>query len=70
MPRCGIVFARLIVNGDNRGVRPFIVAIGDGKNMCKNIISQYVMVSLKVSCSKKSAEPYPRERVLIRSITQ
>ena len=42
MPRVAIVFARLMVNGENRGVRPFVVALGDGKQMCKGVSSKYV----------------------------
>ncbi|KAH9941951.1 acyl-CoA dehydrogenase NM domain-like protein [Amylocystis lapponica] len=37
IPRVAIVFARLMVNGENRGVRPFVVALGDGKQMCKGV---------------------------------
>ncbi|EMD40441.1 hypothetical protein CERSUDRAFT_130285 [Gelatoporia subvermispora B] len=40
MPRVALVIARLIVNGENRGVRPFVVALGDGKQMCKGITSK------------------------------
>ncbi|KAH8093147.1 hypothetical protein BXZ70DRAFT_950310 [Cristinia sonorae] len=40
MPRVAIVIARLMVNGENRGVRPFVVALGDGQQMCKGITSK------------------------------
>ncbi|OQE42967.1 hypothetical protein PENCOP_c003G03942 [Penicillium coprophilum] len=39
IPRIAIVFARLVVGGDDRGIRPFIVALGDGKEMCKGVTS-------------------------------
>ncbi|KAJ7506874.1 hypothetical protein B0H11DRAFT_2169898 [Mycena galericulata] len=37
MPRVAIVIARLIVSGEDRGVRPFVVPLGDGKEMCKGV---------------------------------
>ncbi|KZT69853.1 acyl-CoA dehydrogenase NM domain-like protein [Daedalea quercina L-15889] len=40
MPRVAIVFARLVVQGENRGVRPFLVALGDGQQMCKGVASR------------------------------
>ena len=41
VPRVGLVFARLMVEGENRGIRPFIVVLGDGKSMSKGITSRY-----------------------------
>jgi acyl-CoA oxidase len=38
--RVGIVFARLIVEGEDRGVRPFIVNINDGQNMCPGVTAK------------------------------
>ncbi|KLO06946.1 acyl-CoA dehydrogenase NM domain-like protein [Schizopora paradoxa] len=40
MPRVGLVFARLVVEGENRGIRPFIVVLGDGKSMSKGITTR------------------------------
>ena len=40
MPRVAIVIARLMVNGENRGVRPFVVALGDGTQMAKGIAAK------------------------------
>jgi acyl-CoA oxidase len=37
MPKVAVVIARLMVNGEDRGVRPFIVTLGDGKEMAKGI---------------------------------
>ncbi|KAL5359067.1 acyl-CoA oxidase [Aspergillus floccosus] len=37
--RVAIVFARLLVNGEDRGLRPFIVPINDGKQMVKGVKS-------------------------------
>ncbi|OQE13097.1 hypothetical protein PENFLA_c054G09892 [Penicillium flavigenum] len=37
IPRIAVVFARLIIENDDRGIRPFIVGLGDGKEMCKGI---------------------------------
>ena len=42
MPRVAIVFARLIVDGEDRGIRPFIVALSNGVSMCKGVTSRYV----------------------------
>jgi hypothetical protein len=36
-----MVIARLMVDGEDRGVRPFVVALGDGKQMCKGISAKY-----------------------------
>jgi hypothetical protein len=43
MPRVAIVMARLIVDREDRGVRPFVVALGDGKEMCKGVTSKYAV---------------------------
>ena len=51
MPRVAIVIARLVVNGENRGVRPFVVALGDGKQMCKGVSSKYVPLNLSIGTS-------------------
>lgn len=45
LPRVALVIARLIVEGEDRGVRPFVVAINDGKEMCKGVSSKYVRPS-------------------------
>ncbi|KAL2830464.1 hypothetical protein BDW59DRAFT_17850 [Aspergillus cavernicola] len=44
-PRCGIpavavVIARLVVDGEDRGVRPFLVPLGDGREMCKGVMAK------------------------------
>ncbi|KAL4736254.1 acyl-CoA dehydrogenase/oxidase [Aspergillus similis] len=36
-PRIGIVMARLIINEQDKGIRPFIVWLNDGYSMCKGI---------------------------------
>ncbi|KAJ8073143.1 hypothetical protein PM082_020011 [Marasmius tenuissimus] len=36
-PILAVVFARLMVNGTDRGVRPFVVHLNDGFKMCDNI---------------------------------
>ena len=41
LPRVAVVFARLVVQGEDRGVRPFLVALGDGHQMCKGVTSRY-----------------------------
>ncbi|KAH8085466.1 acyl-CoA dehydrogenase NM domain-like protein [Cristinia sonorae] len=50
MPRVALVMARLMVNGEDRGVRPFVVALGNGKEMCKG-------VSAKVMPTRAGANP-------------
>jgi hypothetical protein len=40
LPTIAVVIARLIVEGEDRGVRPFLVPMSDGKKMCKNITSK------------------------------
>lgn len=47
IPRIAVVFARLMVEGDDRGIRPFIVALGDGKEMCTGVTSMYVTWDIK-----------------------
>ena len=42
LPCVAVVFARLIVNGEDCGHRPFIVPLNDGKQMCTGIQSRYV----------------------------
>ena len=37
MARIGIVIARLVVEGEDRGVRPFVVSLNDGSEMCKGV---------------------------------
>ncbi|KAI0633863.1 acyl-CoA dehydrogenase NM domain-like protein [Trametes polyzona] len=39
-PCVAVVFAKLIVDGEDRGHRPFIVALNDGKQMCAGIQSR------------------------------
>ncbi len=40
IPRVAIVIARLIVEEQDHGLRPFVVALGDGKQMCKGVTSR------------------------------
>ncbi|EMD32148.1 hypothetical protein CERSUDRAFT_119122 [Gelatoporia subvermispora B] len=39
-PCIAVVFARLIVDGDDRGIRPFVVPLNDGQQMCKGVESK------------------------------
>ncbi|KAF7797944.1 hypothetical protein EIP86_009151 [Pleurotus ostreatoroseus] len=43
LPTVGIVWARLLVDAEDRGVRGFIVPLNDGRNMCNGITSRYVI---------------------------
>ncbi|KAL3455348.1 acyl-CoA dehydrogenase NM domain-like protein [Aspergillus heterothallicus] len=40
LPTIAVVIARLIVDGEDRGVRPFLVPMSDGKQMCIGITSK------------------------------
>ena len=40
IPRVAIVFARLKVKGEDRGIRPFVVMLSDGKEMCTGITAR------------------------------
>lgn len=42
--RIAIVFARLIVESEDRGIRPFVVPINDGQEMCRGIQSRCVVM--------------------------
>ncbi|KZT19609.1 acyl-CoA oxidase [Neolentinus lepideus HHB14362 ss-1] len=37
VPAIGIVFARLLANGNDHGIRPFIVSLNDGHEMCEGV---------------------------------
>lgn len=39
LPVVAVVLARLIVDSEDRGIRPFVVALGNGKEMCKGVTS-------------------------------
>ncbi|TFY67384.1 hypothetical protein EVJ58_g1658 [Rhodofomes roseus] len=41
-PCIAIVFAQLVVDGEKRGIRPFVVTLNDGKSMSKGISAQLV----------------------------
>ncbi|KAK2051143.1 putative acyl-CoA oxidase [Colletotrichum caudatum] len=44
MSRVAVVFARLVVGGDDRGVKPFVVQINDSRGMCDGIVSSVLPV--------------------------
>lgn len=43
VPVVSIVFARLIVDGSDRGVKPFMALLSDGFNMSKGIVSKILL---------------------------
>lgn len=45
-PCYAVVWSRLIVGGENRGVRPFLVQLNDGTHMSKGITAKYVIFLL------------------------
>ncbi|PWY90684.1 acyl-CoA dehydrogenase NM domain-like protein [Aspergillus heteromorphus CBS 117.55] len=40
LPVVAVVIARLMVDGEDRGVRPFLVSLTDGTQMCKGVVSK------------------------------
>jgi acyl-CoA oxidase len=40
LPRIAVVMAKLMVEGEDFGLRPVVVALGDGKQMCKGVTSR------------------------------
>lgn len=42
MPCVAVVFARLVVDGIEQGIRPFLVSINDGHRMCSGVSARYV----------------------------
>lgn len=40
IPTIAVVMAKLIVEGEDYGIRPVVVALGDGKEMCKGVLSR------------------------------
>jgi acyl-CoA oxidase len=37
LPTVAIVFARLVIDAHDRGIRPFVVSINDGHEMCTGV---------------------------------
>ncbi len=46
LDRVGIVVARLVVRGEDRGLRPFIVSISNNNTMCQGVTSRRVLISV------------------------
>ncbi len=46
LDRVGIVVARLIVRGEDCGLRPFIVSISNNNTMCQGVTSRRVLISV------------------------
>ena len=46
IPCTAIVFAQLVLNGENHGIRPFIVPLNDGHYMQPNVYAKYVSISV------------------------
>ncbi|KAL4921500.1 acyl-CoA dehydrogenase NM domain-like protein [Aspergillus aurantiobrunneus] len=40
LPVVAVVIARLVVGSEDRGVRPFLVPLNDGQEMCKDIVAR------------------------------
>lgn len=41
-PRVAVVFARLVVRGEARGIRPFIVWLNNGETMHAGVTAKFV----------------------------
>jgi hypothetical protein len=48
-PCVAIVWARLKVGTDDRGIRPFIVPLNDGHNMCPGVIAKWDWLAHRLS---------------------
>ena len=48
-PTIGVVWAKLLVNGEDRGIRPFLVPLNDGKQMCVGVKSTYDSMAYTVT---------------------
>ena len=68
LPTIGVVWAKLLVNCEDRGIRPFLVTLNDGKQMCPGVKSMYVSVTHTVTAgltclsavfSQSAAAPTP-----------
>jgi hypothetical protein len=46
LPVIAVVIARLMVDGEDRGVRPFLVPMSDGSKMCTGVTSKCVLGQL------------------------
>lgn len=40
VPKVGVVFAQLVINGEKQGVRAFVVHLTDGSRMCRGVSSR------------------------------
>jgi acyl-CoA oxidase len=56
IPSDGIVFARLLVGGEDRGVKPFLVPIHDGHSMYPGITAKFVSSRLESTSSLTSGD--------------
>ncbi len=43
LPCIAVVFAKLVVDSEDRGHRPFIVTLNDGKEMCIGVQCRYTI---------------------------
>ena len=41
-PTIAVVFARLLAEGEDYGIRPFVVALNDGEQMCAGVTARFV----------------------------
>jgi hypothetical protein len=44
LPRIAVVMAKLMVEGEDFGIRPVVVALSDGFQMCKGVTSRYALI--------------------------
>ena len=49
LPTIAVVWAKLLVNGEDHGIRPFLVSLNDGKQMCAGVKSTYVFMGYIVT---------------------
>ena len=46
IPCVAIVFARTMVNGEDHGIKPFVVNLHNGQEMMAGIVSKYAVIGL------------------------
>ena len=47
VPTIAVVFARLFVSREDYGIRPFLVPLNDGQQMCEGVTARLVILSLR-----------------------
>lgn len=70
LPVIAVVIARLIVDGKDRGVRPFLVPMSDGAKMCTGVTSKYVSAQMHYICIETDDNGHAELSQLVQVQTQ